>query len=218
MSRRFLIKICGITTPEDAAAAAAAGADAVGINFWPGSKRFIGSDVAAHRVAAAIPTGILKVGVFVNANLATVLQTLATFGLDRVQLHGDESAADFAALDPARLIRAVRVRGEGSFAEAAAWPPGLRLYDAFVDGFGGGGMAAPWELVARLAVQPFILAGGLTPANVAAAIAAVGPDGVDVASGVEHAPGRKDATKMAAFVEAARAAVAAAADTRKIGR
>jgi len=218
MTGRFLIKICGVTTARDAAAAAAAGAGAIGINFWPGSKRFIGDDAAAHSVAAAIPPGVLKVGVFVNADVATVQRTMATFGLDRVQLHGDERAADFAAIDPARLIRAVRVRGEDAFAEAATWPPGLRLYDAFADGFGGSGIVAPWTLIARSAVPPFLLAGGLTPANVAAAITTVGPDGVDVASGIEQAPGRKDPTLMAAFVAAARAAVAALADTQKIGR
>lgn len=208
MAAPFLIKICGVTSPEDAVAAARAGADAIGINFWPGSKRYIGSDRAAGEVVAAIPPGVLKVGVFVNASQGAVAGTLAKLGLDRVQLHGDEQAADFATMDGARVIRALRIRDEASFDEDATWPPGLRLYDAFVDGFGGGGVPAPWPLIARLASRPFLLAGGLTPENVADAIGAVCPDGVDTASGVERSPGRKDAAKMAAFVAAARAAAA----------
>jgi phosphoribosylanthranilate isomerase len=215
-SRRFLIKICGVTAAEDAAAAAAAGADAIGVNFWPGSKRFVGSVEAARRVLAAVPAGVLRVGVFVNAPPAEVERTMAELGLDRAQLHGDERAADFATLPPAALIRAVRVRDEESVAAAVSWRAGLWLYDAHVVGFGGGGQTAPWDLIARAAARPFLLAGGLTPENVAQAIAVTRPDGVDVASGVEVAgassppgPPRKDAGKMAAFVRAARAAAAA---------
>jgi phosphoribosylanthranilate isomerase len=113
----------------------------------------------------------------------------------------------------------VRVRDQASFAAADgdgdddaadAWRAGLYLYDAFVDGFGGGGVTAPWALIARHAARPFLLAGGLTPDNVAGAIAHTHPDGVDVASGVESAPGRKDPSNVAAFIAAARAAFAAA--------
>jgi phosphoribosylanthranilate isomerase len=203
---RFWIKICGVTSPDDAAAAAAAGADAIGINFWSGSKRFVGERAA--EVAAAVPPGILKVGVFVNAGAAQVLDTLARFGLDRAQLHGDERPEDFSALAPSRLMRAVRVRDERSFDEEGRWPAGTRLYDAYVEGFGGGGAPAPWALIARHARRPFWLAGGLTPENVGAAVAAVSPDGVDVASGVESEPGRKDARRVAEFIAAAREAAA----------
>jgi phosphoribosylanthranilate isomerase len=202
----LLVKICGLTTADDAAAAAAAGADAIGVNLWPGSKRYVTAQ-AARAVLAAVPSGVLKVGVFVDAPAAEVAQRIVELGLDRAQLHGDELAADFAALDPARIIRAVRVRDADSFDAAGAWSPALWLYDSFVEGFGGAGVSAPWPLIARQARRPFLLAGGLTPQNVAAAIRATRPDGVDVASGVEERPGLKDAAKLAAFIGAARAAI-----------
>ena len=125
------------------------------------------------------------------------------------QLHGDEPPLAFGAFDPTRLIRVVRVRDEPSFAAETDWQPALWLYDAHVEGFGGAGVTAPWALIAARARRPFLLAGGLTPDNVADAIAAVRPDGVDVASGVERRPGRKDPAKVAAFIFAARAAVGA---------
>jgi phosphoribosylanthranilate isomerase len=203
---RLFIKICGVTTPDDAAAAVAAGADAVGVNLWPGSKRFV-DDAAARAVLAVVPAPVLKVGVFVNAPAAEVAARMAALGLDRAQLHGDERAADFAALDGARIVRVVRVHDAASFAGADGWNPALWMYDAFAEGFGGAGQIAPWPLVARHARRPFLLAGGLTPENVAAAVAAVPPDGVDVASGVESTPRRKDAAKLAAFVRAARQAL-----------
>jgi phosphoribosylanthranilate isomerase len=201
----FVIKICGVTTPADAVMAAGAGATAIGVNLWPGSKRFAGTAAAA--IVAAIPAGVLKVGVFVNATPAEVQRALDTLGLDRVQLHGDERAEDFAAFERSRLIRAVRVRDETSLQEPDQWGPVVRLYDAFVDGFGGGGQPAPWGPISRQGQRPLWLAGGLTPDNVAAAIAATRPDGVDVASGVEEAPGRKSSARVAAFIAAARGAV-----------
>ncbi len=205
----LLIKICGVTSAKDAAMAAELGADAIGVNFWPGSKRYVDPGEAAP-ILAAIPAGVLKVGVFVNEpedevdDLALRIELL---GLDRVQLHGDERPTDYPQLDPARVIRAVRVRDAASFAAAAGWKPSLWLYDAFVEGYGGGGVPAPWPLIAEKARRPFLLAGGLTPENVADAIRATHPDGVDVASGVERAPGVKDPAKVAAFIAAARAAI-----------
>ena len=201
----MLVKICGVTTPADAALAAAAGADAVGVNLWPGSKRYV-EPAAAAAVVAAIPAGVHKVGVFVDAPPAEVADAMTRLGLDRAQLHGDERADDYRQLDPGRIIRVVRVRDEASFAAEAGWRPALWLYDAFVEGFGGGGVPAPWPVIARRAGRPFLLAGGLTPENVAAAIAAVRPDGVDVASGVERTPRSKDPDKVARFVAAARQA------------
>jgi phosphoribosylanthranilate isomerase len=197
------VKICGVTTPEDAALAAAAGADAIGVNFWPGSKRFVAAD-AARAVLEAVPAGVLKVGVFVDAPADEVARRLDELGLDRVQLHGDEAAADFAGWDPVRIIRAMRIETAASFAAEAGWKPGLWLYDAFAEGFGGSGVTAPWPLIAQQARRPFLLAGGLTPENVAAAIAAATPDGVDVASGVELRPRVKDPSKLARFIAAAR--------------
>jgi phosphoribosylanthranilate isomerase len=201
----FVIKICGVTTPEDARFAAAAGADAVGINLWPRSKRYA-DDAAARAVVAALPPGVLKVGVFVNAPAAEVAARVASLGLDRAQLHGDETPAEFAGVPAQQLIRVVRVRDEESFGAVEGWNAPLYLYDALVDGFGGAGVTAPWRLIAKLARRPFLLAGGLTPENVADAIAATRPDGVDVASGVESAPGRKDPERVRRFIEAARAA------------
>jgi phosphoribosylanthranilate isomerase len=200
---RLLIKICGVTSPDDARTAIDAGADAIGVNLWPGSRRFV-DDTAARAVLAVIPPGVLKVGVFVNAPAAEVGSRMAALGLDRAQLHGDETAGDFSGIDGTRVIRTVRVRDEASFAAAVTWRPSVWLYDAFVDGFGGGGVPAPWPLIARLGRRPFLLAGGLTPENVAAAIAATDPDGVDVAGGVESAPGRKDPARLRAFISAAR--------------
>jgi phosphoribosylanthranilate isomerase len=201
---RFLVKICGVTTPEDAAMAAAAGADAIGVNLWPGSKRFV-EPAAARDVLAAVPNGVIRVGVFVDAPVDEVARQIDELELDRAQLHGDESPAFFDRLD-SRLIRVVRVRDQASFEAEAGWSPALWFYDAFVEGFGGGGVPAPWPLIAARARRPFLLAGGLTPENVAAAIAATTPDGVDVASGVESAIRVKDPAKVAAFVRAARAA------------
>lgn len=206
-ARSFIIKICGVTTPEDARTAVDAGADAIGINLWPKSKRYA-DDVAARAVVEAIPAGVLKVGVFVNAPAADVVARVAALGLDRAQLHGDEAPAEFAALPSRELVRVVRVRDEASFAAAAGWDASLFLYDALVDGYGGAGVTAPWPLIERLARRPFLLAGGLTPENVADAIAATRPDGVDVASGVERAPGRKDPDRVRRFIQAARAAFA----------
>jgi len=202
---RLLIKICGVTSARDAAAAVAAGADAIGVNLWPGSRRFV-DDEAARAALAEVPAGVLKVGVFVNAPAAEVRAHMEALGLDRAQLHGNERPGDFAAFDPARLLRVVRVRDEGSFAAAAGWSAGLWLYDAFTEDFGGAGVQAPWSLVAARARRPFLLAGGLRPDNVAAAVAATHPDGVDVASGVETAPGRKDPALLAAFIANARGA------------
>jgi phosphoribosylanthranilate isomerase len=211
LRERFLIKVCGVTTPEDAAAAVVAGAGAIGVNFWPGSKRYVGSEASAAEVLSAVPRGVLKVGVFVNAAPDAVQATADRMGLDRVQLHGDERPEDFLALPAPLVMRAIRVRDPASLAEAEAWNnAGAYLYDAFVPGYGGGGVPAPWSTIAAgdRARRPFLLAGGLTPDNVAEAIFAVRPDGVDVASGVESAPGRKDAALLAAFVRAARAAAA----------
>lgn len=209
-ARSFLIKICGITRPEDAAAAASAGAGAIGVNLWPRSKRFV-DDATARRVLAAVPAGVLKFGVFVNAPATEVAARLAALGLDRAQLHGDERPADFAHLPGAALARAVRVRDAASLAEVASWHADLFLYDSFVDGYGGAGATAPWaDIAAAPRGRRFLLAGGLDPNNVAAAIAATRPQGVDVASGVESAPGVKDLARVAAFIAAARQAARAA--------
>jgi phosphoribosylanthranilate isomerase len=200
MSR--FVKICGITRPEDAELACRLGASAIGVNFWRGSKRFV-DDGRAREIVAAIPPGVLKVGVFVNPTRAEAEARLVGLGLDLVQLHGDEPLADWASFPGSKLIRAVSVADEASLAATAGWHPRFFLYDAASAGYGGSGQQAPWAVVST-APRPMLLAGGLTPENVAAAIAAVRPDGVDVSSGVEAGPGIKDAAKLAAFVTNAR--------------
>ena len=203
----FLVKICGITRPADARQAAVAGADLIGLNFWRGSKRFV-EDRQAREIIAAIPTGVLRVGVFVNAHPLVVTETMAELKLDRVQLHGDEIAASWTWLRPDQVIRAIPVRDQASLQDALAWEAGLFLYDAYAEGYGGSGQRAPWDVVAAGARRPFLIAGGLNPANVAEAIAATRPDGVDVSSGVESARGIKDMRKVRAFIKQARAAAA----------
>jgi phosphoribosylanthranilate isomerase len=126
--------------------------------------------------------------------------------LDRIQLHGDEIAANWTWLRPEQIIRVVRVRDQASLQDASVWQASLFLYDAYAEGYGGSGKRAPWDVVAAGARRPFLIAGGLNPANVAEAIRATRPDGVDVSSGIESAPGIKDTRKLRAFIKKARAA------------
>ncbi len=202
---KFLVKICGVRRPEDAAFAAAEGAGALGLNFWPGSPRFV-EESAAKEIVAAIPPTVLKIGVFVNAHPLVVTETLAELKLDLVQLHGDEKVAGWSGLRPDQIVRVIRVSDEASLKDALGWDPRFFIYDAFSDNFGGGGKPAPWPLVASSARRPFLLAGGLTPDNVSTAIATARPDGVDVATGVESAPGVKDRAKVRAFIRNAQQA------------
>lgn len=210
------IKICGITTVEDGLAAAKAGADYLGFIFYARSPRYVTADQAGAVMAAVrrwgredAPQGV---GVFVNAAPATVRHVLYTAGLAYAQLHGDEGPAEVAAqrgraykaLRPATLEEGLadvaRFNGLG-----ASGGPGM-LVDAFhPSAYGGVGQQGDWELAAVLArrVPRLLLAGGLTSDNVYAAIQAVQPWGVDVSSGVEMSPGRKDHAQMAAFVAAA---------------
>lgn len=238
----FHVKICGITTPLDAALVAAAGADAVGLNFVAGSPRRL--DVAAARaVAAAVPRGVLTVGVFAGATGGEIRAVVEAVGLDAVQLHGHLFERDAAApVDPPelcaalagmRVIRAVRLDAAGADALATArrWitraaaagaAPAMALVDAAVSrdvaagSLGGTGEQADWAAVARAEPLPvpLALAGGLTADNVAAAITASGCRAVDAASGVESAPGVKDAARVRAFVAAARGALGLPARSR----
>ena len=200
----FLIKICGVTTPADAEMVARFGATAVGVNFWRGSKRYAAA--AAADIFAALPPEVLKFGVFVNAPAAVVRAHVDRLGLDRVQLHGDEHPDDFADFPSQLIVPVVRVRDPRSLTDGPRWLADVILYDAFVEAYGGAGVAAPWGDIAALGRAPFLLAGGLDADNVGEAIRATRPAGVDVASGVELAPGRKDPARVAAFVAAAREA------------
>jgi phosphoribosylanthranilate isomerase len=203
----FLVKICGVTRPEDAALACRAGAGAIGLNFWRGSKRFV-EDPQAHEIIAAMTPGVLKVGVFVNPHPLTVTETVADLGLDIVQFHGDEQPQSWSQLPGNQMIRAIRVFDQTSLTQSTGWNPRYFLYDSFAKGYGGAGQQAPWQTIAAGARRPFLLAGGLDPNNVAEAIEAVRPDGVDVASGVESSPGIKDKAKLLAFIVNARQAAA----------
>jgi phosphoribosylanthranilate isomerase len=204
---RLFVKICGITSVEDGRQAVEAGADALGFVFWPPSPRYVTPERAAA-ITAALPPLVVRVGVFVDASRDELARTADAAGLDLLQLHGQESPECFAAL-PRRALKALRV-GEGfrsqeaeAFARSAA---GVLLDTHRPEAPGGTGRAFDWTKVRGLRERvPFLLlAGGLTPDNVADAIDAVDPHGVDVSSGVEAEPGRKDVEKLRAFVEAAR--------------
>lgn len=201
-----IVKICGIKTLQDAQVAINAGADYLGFNFYPKSARFI------EKSACAEITSVLKrehpqiklVGVFVNSPIDEVKDILQTCYLDLAQLHGDETPETFVQLAP-HAFRAFRGIPESNAGYERSEAP-FMLIDAAVKGvYGGSGVTADWTAAAKLAQQYLLLlAGGLTPENVADAVRQVNPWGVDVASGVESAPGEKDAEKMSTFVKAVR--------------
>jgi phosphoribosylanthranilate isomerase len=200
--RRF-VKVCGVRTLADALECGRVGVDLVGFNFWPGSKRFIPVEEAA-RIADQLPPGLRTVGVFVNPGEAEVQRAFASGAIDLVQLHGDETP-EFCRRFAGRYWKALRLTDEGSLAALDAYTSEVILVDADAPGWGGSGRRASVELARRAAARRRVmLAGGLTPGNVAEAVRAVQPWGVDVASGVERAPGVKDPAKVAAFVEAVR--------------
>ena len=218
-----LVKICGVRTPEIALTAAEAGADLIGLVFWPGSKRAIEPDEGAAIVRTLRRAGhdTLVVGLFVNEEPERINAVAEEIGLDLVQPSGDEQPADLARIR-APLVRSVRVAAgdspvrirerltaatvmAGSRAAGPLGQPLTPLLDAHVPGhYGGTGERADWAVAATLArLWPLFLAGGLTAENVGAAIAAVQPLGVDVSSGVET-DGAKDPNKIRAFITAAR--------------
>jgi len=229
------IKFCGATRTEDAVAVVQSGADALGLNFFPGSKRFVPPDHARKLAAAARaasssaddpasspqqPAGCLLVGVFVNADPVQIRDTVDIVGLDAVQLHGDETpdtVLEVRRLLPRTLlIRALRAsvqRQPELLAEIEqlqrSGAVDALLLDAFVPGnFGGTGArleASVFMTCQQKTSLPLILAGGLDPDNVAAAIRTLQPFGVDAAGGIEHQPGHKNIKKMRAFVISARA-------------
>jgi phosphoribosylanthranilate isomerase len=215
----FQIKICGITSAGDALAAARAGADAIGLNFWPQSRRFVPRNTA-REIVSAMPSDVTKVGVFVNSTPAEIAAIVDEVGLEWIQLHGDEPPEVLAKLLPRLpILRAFRCGENGltpliqylTESKVNGRAPDAVLIDANAAGdFGGTGRVADWARIAQdrnlLGGLPLILAGGLASQNVAAAIAAVRPDAVDVASGVEIRLGVKDAVLIENFVAAARAA------------
>jgi phosphoribosylanthranilate isomerase len=203
------VKICGITRLDDARGALDAGADYVGFVLYSGSPRGIGFR-RLRAIADRLPARCRAVGVFVNEPRGTVERVAADCGLYAVQLHGDERPEDFACLT-VRVWRVVRLgRGPSARAPAEGWRVERFGVDAAVAGrYGGTGTAADWRAAAAFAARrPAMLAGGLTPRNVARAVRAVRPLGVDTASGVESAPGRKNLAKVRRFVAAAKEAAA----------
>lgn len=213
----FRVKICGVKTVEQALAAVDAGADAIGLNFYPASPRFIDEE-RASTIARAIPSGIMKVGVFVNSPSTDVGLCADRLGLDLIQLHGDEPPAYLAELDGRPVMKAFRGL-QGGLQQVTEYlqlclndrcRPRMVLIDAasVAGQYGGTGKVADWEAAAGYrqlqGVPPLILAGGLTPENVAIAIRTVRPFGVDTASGVESNPGEKDPVRMKAFVRVSR--------------
>jgi len=201
---RTRVKMCGITRLEDALACVEAGAAAVGFNFWPGSKRHVAVARAAE-IAAALPRGVLRVGVFVRAPPDEVRTAVTTVGLDAVQLHGDEDPADYARVG-VPLWQVLRL---GAALPQSVSPHAAELLlDARVEGFGGSGRTFDWSLAqgARRFGVPLWVAGGLTAANVGEVVLRVAPDGVDVASGIESRPGVKDVDLVRTFVAAVRSA------------
>lgn len=229
MNRRTRIKICGMTRAEDVAAAVAAGADALGFVFYKGSPRCIDPE-AAGALIAGVPPFVTTVGLFVNADVEEVAAVLALAPVSLVQLHGDESPAQCAAI--ARrvhrpFLKAVRMRddirgadlleSERACRSASAWFAGL-LLDAYAEGYGGSGKGFDWSRIPESLAPRVVLSGGLSAQNAAEAVTRLRPGALDVSSGVEIAKGIKDAEKIRAFIDQAAAAdraVAAQAVTQR---
>ena len=201
------VKICGITSVADALVAAEAGADMIGLMFYEGSPRHI-TLATAVEISRALPPFVLRVGVFVNPDEALVTRAIAECGLSLLQFHGDEPS-EFCTQFGLMSMKALRVRDAESLKQLENFHTDAFLLDAYSpSGLGGTGEKFNWELAveAQKFGKPIFLAGGLTPENVAAAVKQVRPFAVDVSSGVESAPGKKDAAKVRAFIAAVRAA------------
>jgi phosphoribosylanthranilate isomerase len=199
----MILKVCGITNQEDASAAIAGGANAIGFNFYRRSPRYI----APEKAAEIVSTGVRRVGVFVNESPAHVEAVARMAALDVAQLHGDESAADF----PAALAvwKAARVSAGFDLARYENSPAEALLLDGpAAEMFGGAGKTFDWRLAAASRMR-IIVAGGLDASNVAQAVAVAHPWGVDACSRIESAPGKKDHKKMTEFLQAAKAALGA---------
>ena len=218
---RVFVKICGITSAQDARLAVLAGADALGFVFWAQSPRFVTPEAAAA-IAAQVPPFVTRVGVFAGAPRDEIVRTAEVAGLDVLQVHGDETPEALRAL-PRRTLKAFRVgpgfRREDTQAYADAGI-GLLLDAKSNDRPGGTGLTFDWTLASGLRERvPFlVLAGGLGPDNVGEGVALVNPHAVDVSSGVESSPGRKDEAKLRAFVEAVRSASREAAVAGRVER
>jgi phosphoribosylanthranilate isomerase len=199
------VKICGITSLADAQVAVEAGADALGFVFYDRSPRFIPTNTAAE-ISRALPPFTLRVGVFMNPSEELVRRAIDECGLGLLQFHGDEPP-EFCTRFGLMSMKAFRVRDAGSLKELPKYQTDAWLLDAYAsDTFGGTGEKFNWSLAMEVQKlgKPVFLAGGLTPENVAEAIRQVKPFGVDVSSGVEFSPGKKDHAKVRAFINAAK--------------
>ena len=201
------VKICGITSIEDAVSAVDAGADALGFMFYERSPRRISMDLAAT-IKNALPPFVVRVGVFADA-AENVIRGAALCGLHALQFHGNETPEFLKRFSPITTIKAFRVQSAASLATLPSYNTSAWLLDSYTAAqLGGTGNTFNWDLAlqARKLGRPIILAGGLTPENVAEAVRKVRPYAVDVSSGVEFAPGKKDPAKVAAFIRAAKSA------------
>lgn len=196
------IKICGITNREDACLAAASGADAIGFIFHPPSPRYVTPEIVKG-IIEELPYATITVGVFVNLDVMEIKKIMNLCNLDMVQLHGAESP-DFCRQFPrSQVIKAIALRSEDDLAQLRHYAVKAMLVDAYdPERHGGTGQRADWALAAKVKDHhPLILAGGLSLANIREAIKAVSPDAVDINSGVESAPGRKDHAKVKEIIE-----------------
>jgi phosphoribosylanthranilate isomerase len=204
-----MIKICGITSRDDAHLAADAGASAIGLMFYDQSARAV-TPAQSSAIVDGLSPFVARVGVFVNPSEELVWRAIHAAGLTVLQFHGEEPP-EFCLRFGLMTMKAFRIKDASSLEALGRYPTDAWLLDAYSSaGHGGTGERFNWDLAvqARGMGRPIVLAGGLTPENVAAAIARVVPFGVDVSSGVESAPGRKDPAKVRAFIAAAKGAVA----------
>jgi len=200
------IKVCGITNLEDALCAARCGAYFLGFIFYKKSKRYV-SPAKAASIIKALPKKIIKVGVFVNEKLEIVKKIAKVCGLDLLQFHGDETPAYLNGFRGYKIIKVVRVKDEASLEHLKKYPCSIFLFDTFKkDKFGGTGEIFDWGFLKSLKAlkKPFIVSGGLSPENVGLLVRQVRPFGVDVSSGVEISPGKKDHQLIKKFIDAVR--------------
>ncbi len=200
------VKICGITSVADAQLAEAAGADMIGLMFYEQSPRYLSLEQAVE-ISRSVSPFVLKVGVFVNPEETDVAEAIRACGLNLLQFHGDEPP-EFCTQFGVMSMKAFRVRDADSLKALTDYPTDAWLLDAYSKaGLGGTGEKFNWDLAVEASKlgKPIFLAGGLTPENVGDAVQRVNPFAVDVSSGVESAPGKKDAAKVRAFVVAAKA-------------